>query len=147
MKKQFVIFIILTILLSTSIFAQTNSYTVWVNNTEIFTHHETDAGDTVEIKKSYFTNNDTLTAMYHHKGDAAHGNTSRLTLKNDLNRLIRGETILQGEAFHKASIPMSLILKDWGLVAYKYISISMVVINEGESAAHGYKIGVLRLVD
>jgi len=147
MKKQYYIFVILTILFSSSLVAQENSYTIWVNNIEIFAHHDTDAGDTVDIKKSYFTAKDTLTAMYHHQGDAAHGNTSRLTLKNELNRLIRGETILQDAAFHKASIPMSVILKDWGLTAYKYISISMVVVNEGETSAHGYKIGVLRLVD
>ncbi len=147
MKKINILFVVLTALFSFNLYGQDNSYTVWVNQQEIFTHHDTDAGDTVDIKKSYFTNNDTLIALYHHKGDAAHGNTSRLTLKNEMNRLIRGEYITQNEAWHKASIPMSTILKDWAIDTFKYISISIVVHVEGESSAHGYKIGVLRVVD
>jgi len=147
MHRILISFVVLTTLSSSSAFAQSNSYTIWINQQEIFTHHEMDAGDTVDIKKSFFNETDTLTAQYLHVGDLAHGNNSRLTLKNELNQLIRGEGIIQDQAYHKASIPMKEILKHWKLGSYKYLRISIVVHNDGETIAQGYQIGVLRIVD
>lgn len=148
MRKTFYTLLAAIFLCGSSSFAQdANTYTIWINQQEIFTHHDMDAGDTVDIKKSFFTDSDTLTAQYLHTGEAAHGNTTRLTLKNELNHLIRGESIMQDQAYHKASIPMNVILKNWKLGTYKYLSISLVIHNTGETIATGYKIGVLRIVD
>lgn len=147
MKNIYTILIVLTSLSSSSLFSQTDSYTIWIGQKEIFAHHETDAGDTVDIKRSMLGEKDTLIAEYHHLGTPAHGSSTRLTLKDDLNHLLRGEANVQNQAAHKANMPASTILKSWKLGDVKYLSISLVVHNDGESTAHGYKVGVLRLVD
>jgi hypothetical protein len=146
MKKIGLILVLLTSCCS-GLFSQMDSYTIWIGETEIFAHHETDVGDTVDVKRSLFTNVDTLIAEYHHMGSQAHGSSTRLTLKDDQNHLLRGESNMQNQVAHKAGMPMSTILKNWKLDTVKFLSVSLVIHNEGESSAHGFKIGVLRLVD
>jgi hypothetical protein len=146
-KKIYTFLILLTTLSATQLFAQTDSYTIWIGQTEIFAHHETDVGDTVEIKRSMFNGTDELVAEYHHDGTPAHGSSTRLTIKDDMSHLIRGEANIQNQAAHKASISTGVIVKNWKLTDVKYVSVSLVVHNDGEASAHGYKVGVLKLVD
>src|SRR5687767_1647410 len=147
MKYIYITLTILASLSSSSLFSQTDSYTIWIGQKKILAHHETDAGDTVDLKRSMLGEKDTLIAEYHDFETPAHGSSTRLTLKDDMNHLLRGETNVQNQASHKASMPASMILKDWKLEDVKYLSITLVVHNDGESIAHGYKVGVLRLVD
>ena len=91
--------------------------------------------------------NDTLIAQYHHMDSYAHGASTRLTLKNDRYHLLRGDVKFQHKAYHKASIPISTIIRHWPLRYIKYLYVSLVVHIEGKLTAHGFRIGVLKLVD
>jgi hypothetical protein len=148
MKKIGITLVLLTSLCSTQLFSQKeDSYTIWIGKTKIFCHHETDVGDTVIIKRSWLTGSDTLFAEYHHLGSHASGASTRLTLRNDLNHLLRGELNTHSRKDYRGWMPLHMICTHWKLQNISFLFVSLVIHNPGESSAHGFKIGVIQLVD